>query len=116
MRPQIALFEDVRTDAAKICNAARGHMVRPAIAEQQDVGDPVLLQEIIEKDRPVAKTAAEVGRGFRPIDDVASADVDPLHLDAPARIVSARRWSSGPGGPAGTETSVARCQPRENVA
>ena len=64
-------------------------MVWPAIAEQQDVGDLMLAQEVVEEHRPVAKAAAEVGGRLRPIDSVAGADVDPLHLHATPRIAVA---------------------------
>jgi len=80
MRPQISFFQHVGTDPAQCRDAARGHMIGPAIAEQQDVGNLMFAQEIIEEDRPVAETPAEIGRRVRPIHMIAGADVDPLDL------------------------------------
>jgi hypothetical protein len=59
-------------------------MVGPAISEQQDVRYSVIPQEVVEEDRPVAKTCAKVGCRLGPISAVAGANIDPCDFDAPA--------------------------------
>jgi len=69
-------------DAAKGGNPARRNMVRPAITEQQYVGDFMLTKEIIEEYRPVPEAASEIRGGLWPVDPVARTDIDALYLHA----------------------------------
>src|SRR4051812_12873448 len=74
-------------------------MIGPAVAEQQNVGDLMLSQEIVEKNRPVTKPAAKVRRRLGPIDPVACTDIDPFDLQAmlahrSGEIVQQRPWRS----------------------
>ena len=55
-------------------------MIRPAIAEQENVGDLVFTQEIVEEYWPVVEPPAEIAGGLRPVDAVAGANVDSLNL------------------------------------
>jgi hypothetical protein len=54
--------------------------MRTAITEQQDVGDPVLPEKVVDEERPVAKAAPEARRLLRPVNAIAGADIDPLDL------------------------------------
>jgi hypothetical protein len=97
MRAKVSLLEHIGPDAAKSRDSSSRDVVRPAIAEQQDIGDLVLAQEIIEKTRPVTKAAAEIGRLLRPVDLVTRADIDSLDLHSPLahdgrELMQQRSW------------------------
>ncbi len=80
VRPKIAFLEHVGADPAQRGNAARRHVIRPAVSEQQDVGDLMFAQEIVEEHRPVAESATEIGRCVGPVGAVTGADIDPFDL------------------------------------
>src|SRR6185437_5186725 len=52
MGPQIAFLEHKGPDSAQRGAPPRRHLVRPAVAESQDVGDLLIAKEIIEECRP----------------------------------------------------------------
>jgi hypothetical protein len=61
-RPQIALLDDMDADRAGTRERDRQAMQRPAIAEQDDVGDLVFHQQPVEKRRPIVQISAVVDR------------------------------------------------------
>ena len=80
MRPQITLFEHISAHAAERRDSPSGHVIRAAVSKHQYVGNLVLAQEVVEKDRPIAEASPKIGRRLRPVDAIAGADVDPLDL------------------------------------
>jgi hypothetical protein len=55
-------------------------MIRATVSEQQNVRDLMFAQEIVEEHGPFAEATAKVRCGLWPVDFVACANVDPLHL------------------------------------
>jgi len=51
-------------------------MVRAAVPEQHEIGDPMLAQELIKEHWPLGEAAAEIDGRIGPVAYVASIDVD----------------------------------------
>ena len=77
--PHIAFLKHMDAHLAQRRNAPRRDMVRPAIAEQQQIRHAVLAQILVEEGWPVRKPAAKVHVGIGPVAQVAAAEVDPTH-------------------------------------
>src|SRR5688500_3522169 len=85
IRPEIALLEHTHGNAARARQLDRDAVVRPAVAEQDDVGNGGLMQEDAEKAPPFGEAAAEIHRAeLWPENPVAAAQIDSVYRVAPA--------------------------------
>jgi hypothetical protein len=82
MWTQIAFLEDKRAHSSKGREAARSDVVRPTVTKHQNVSDLMFPKEVIEEARPVSELASEVRRRLWPVDEISSADIDPIDLEA----------------------------------
>ncbi|MEG8049882.1 hypothetical protein QP178_08300 [Sphingomonas aurantiaca] len=62
----------MHADATQLGHAMRGGVIRPAIAEEDDVGDLMINDKIIEEQRPALQRTAVIGRHAAPVGAVAA--------------------------------------------
>jgi hypothetical protein len=76
--PQVALLDHVNSQGAALGDADGSAVQRPAIAKQDDVADPLLDDQPIEKVRPFFRTAAKIHRSWQsPECPIASVEINP---------------------------------------
>src|SRR6476469_3367978 len=82
MRPEIAFLEDMRPHSAHRRHSVSRDMIGPAIAEQEEAGDPMLAKEVVEGHRPIREAPAEIDRPVRPVVAVAATEIDAMDGNA----------------------------------
>jgi hypothetical protein len=53
-------------------------MIRTAVPEQHEIGDPMLAQELVKEDRPFREPAAEISDRIGPVAYVTAVEIDPV--------------------------------------
>ena len=115
--PQIAFLEHVGAHAADRGDAVRGDMIGAAIAVEQQVGDLVVAQELVEEHRPFGEIVAKIDRAVGPVEPVSAAQIDAMDGNA-VRLATPRRGAGrrDPAAPAGTGRCGARAADRRIIA
>src|SRR6185312_4570993 len=78
-------------------HAMRRHMIGATVAEQHQVRDRVLAQELVEEHGPFGKASAEIDRPVGPVILIAAAEVDAINRksgfsDCGAEPAEQRAW------------------------
>jgi len=71
------ILEDVDGDAKRVRNPSRCGVQRPAIAEKDDVGHVLLVDQGAEEARPLLDSPRKVARGPTPVETVAAVEIHP---------------------------------------